>query len=82
MDEVAEAVAVFGEGGGDAVDLAAVEGLEAAGYSCEEAKAAGYVEGLKAAGYSCAEARAAGYTPQEAGKAAPSAKASCCGGRR
>ena len=30
MDEVAEAVAVFGEGGGDAVDLAAVEGLEAA----------------------------------------------------
>ena len=30
MDEVAEAVAVFGEGGGDFVDLATVEGLEAA----------------------------------------------------
>ena len=26
--------------------------------------------------------REAGYTPQEARKAAPTAKASCCGGRR
>ena len=30
VDEVAEAVAVFGEGGGDFVDLATVEGLETA----------------------------------------------------
>ena len=26
--------------------------------------------------------REAGYTPQEAGKAAPAANATCCGGRR
>ena len=50
--------------------------VKVAGYTCAEAKAAGYVEGLKAAGYTCAEViaagdfmgevKAAGFTWQEA----------------
>jgi len=32
------------------------------GYTCAEAKAAGYVMGLKEAGYTCAEAKAGNYT--------------------
>jgi hypothetical protein len=38
-------------------------GLKAVGYTCEEAKAAGYsLQEMKAAGFSCSEANAAGYS--------------------
>ena len=41
--------------------LSCVQARRDAGYSIEEARAAGYVQGLAGAGYSCAEAVAVGY---------------------